>query len=170
MKRLLPVILALFGVVGGAAAGLILKPAPPEAEADPCALPLEEQPAGLACDAVAEEPEDYGGKDASEFFKLDRQFIVPVVEEKRVASLIVLTLSLETAPQASEEVFALEPKIRDSMLRTLFRFSNSGGFDRDFTAEHVMADLRRSLLRAARKIAGDLVRDVLISDIIRQDQ
>lgn len=175
-KILIPLILALFGAVGGAAAGYFLKP-PPEPE--PC---LDEHGAEIDAENCAPEidenalGEPYNGEggeqdeNASEYVELDRQFIVPVVDEDRVASLIVLTLSIEVEPGKVDAVFAREPKIRDALLRTLFEHAYTGGFDGDFTADYVMKDLRRNLLIAARKIGGGAVRDVLVVDIIKQAQ
>ncbi len=176
MKKLLPVLMAIVGLVGGAAAGWVLKPAP-EAEAEIC-LDEDGQPAPpeTCADRQAEalgEPYDVAvidPKDASEFVTLDRQFIVPVVTEDQVASMMVLTLSLEVSPGHVEDVFSREPKVRDALLRTLFEHAYTGGFTGDFTAEHVMRDLRRNLLIAARKVAGPDIRDVLVVDILRQDQ
>ena len=176
MKKLLPVLLAIVGLVGGAAAGWLMKPAP-EGEAAPC-LDAHGNPAPPETCAAAEadrlgEPYEVAvidPKDASEFITLDRQFIVPVVTEDQVASMMVLTLSLEVAPGHVEDVLSREPKVRDALLRTLFEHAYTGGFTGDFTAENVMRDLRRNLLISARKVAGPDVRDVLVVDILRQDQ
>jgi hypothetical protein len=178
-KILIPAVMALLGLVGGAAAGYFLKPAPEPAAPEPC---LDdhgvEQPAEVCVEAEAaahaptgegyEEGED--PENASEFVKLERQFIVPVVSDDKVASLIVATLSVEVAPGHVEDVMAREPKVRDVLLRTLFEHAYTGGFAGDFTAAHVMRELRKNLVAAARKVAGPEVRDVLVVDIIRQDQ
>ena len=181
LRLLIPVLLALFGVIGGAAAGWFLKPAPePEqVEAEAC-LDADGEPMDPeicaerdAAEREAALAEPYMGDEAasdSEFVDLERQFIVPVVNEDRVNSLVVLTLSIEVAPGSVEKVFTREPKLRDVLLRALFDHAYTGGFNGDFTVEHQMRELRRSLLVAARKVSGPDVRDVLVVDIIRQDQ
>lgn len=179
MKLLLPVLLAVIGLVGGAAAGWFLKPAPPPEpevcrEASGAELPPEDCPAP---EAGAEEalgeptPETQGDpKDKSEFVKLERQFIVPVMADQKVAAMAVVGLSVEVAPGHVEDVLSREPRVRDALLRVLFDHAYSGGFNGDFTAEYVLRDLRRNLLAATRKVAGPNVRDVLVEEIMRQDQ
>jgi flagellar FliL protein len=179
LRILIPVLLALVGFVGGAGAAWFLKPAP-EPEPEPC---LDEHGAEQPAEACAEEDghgeehadehgDDGHGEEggATEFLKLERQFIVPVVSEDRVSSMMVLSLSLEVTTGNVEAVFQKEPKLRDAILRTLFEHAYTGGFTGDFTAEHVMRELRRNLLKAARGVAGDSVVDVLVADIIKQDQ
>jgi flagellar basal body-associated protein FliL len=168
--------MALTGVVGGAAAGWMLKPVPTAPEpcldahgveqpAEACAPPAEA--ADASGDGYAE---DGDPANASEYIPLERQFIVPVVSADKVASLVVVTLSIEVAPGHVEDVMSREPKVRDALLRTLFEHAYTGGFHGDFTAAHVMRELRKNLVTAVRKIAGPEVRDVLVTDIMRQDQ
>ncbi len=175
MKLLLPLALGLIGLVGGAGAGWYLKPPPPPApcldahgaEQDP-SLCAEAEPTDAELGEAAAPTEN--PKDASEFVKLDRQFIVPLVSEEKISSLVVLALAVEVAPGHVEDVMTREPRVRDALLRALFEHAYTGGFNGDFTAEYVLRDLRRNLLIAARKVSGEAVRNVLISDIIRQDQ
>jgi len=51
----------------------------------------------------------------------------------------------------------------------MFLHANSGGFDGQFTSSEAMKDLRGSLLEAARKVIGDDIYSVLVTDILRQD-
>jgi hypothetical protein len=176
MKLLIPILLAVLGLVGGAGAGWYFKPMPvPEVE--PCLdvdgheLPPEE--CAVADDAMDPgEPEaaPMDGPDASQFITLDRQFIVPIVAEDRVSAMMVLTLNLEVAPGRVERAFRNEPKLRDALLRALFEHAYTGGFNGDFTADHVVRELRANLLKAGREILGADLRNVLIADMIRQDQ
>jgi hypothetical protein len=176
MKLLIPILLAVLGLVGGAGAGWYFKPAPiPVAE--PC---LDDDGRELPADACAAVQEDADpgqpeaapaqGPDASQFITLDRQFIVPIVAEDRVSAMMVLTLNLEVAPGKVERAFRNEPKLRDALLRALFEHAYTGGFNGDFTAEHVVRELRSNLLKAGREIIGSDLRNVLIADMIRQDQ
>ncbi|MDT8857984.1 flagellar basal body-associated FliL family protein [Paracoccaceae bacterium Fryx2] len=150
IRKLLPLILALVGLGAGLGAGLLLRPAaePPDAEA-------------AAAKAVPEIQPDY--------VKLNNQFVVPVVENGRVASMVVLSLSLEAKPGSTDLIYAREPKIRDAFLQVLFDHANSGGFRGSFTDGSNLILLRKALLEAARTTMGDLVTDVLIADIVRQD-
>lgn len=173
MKFLIPLVLALVGLVGGAAAGYFLKPAP-HLEPAPC---LDEHGAAQPPEACASEEElAMLGEPTEEadgltaYVDMERQFIIPLVAEGRVDALMVMTLAIEVDSAAYEEVALKKPKLRDAMLKSLFDHAYSGGFNGDFTAEYVMRDLRRSLIAASRRVAGEPVRNVLVTDIIKQEQ
>lgn len=115
----------------------------------------------------------HGGEGEEEavpdFVKLNNQFIVPVVASGRVEALVILTLSLETAPGAREQIYGLEPKLRDAFLQVLFDHSNMGGFQGAFTRSNNLDILRGALLEVAQRQIGPDVHSVLIVDIARQD-
>lgn len=174
MGKLLPILLALIGLGGGIGAGLMLRPQPEEVVIDPCGEDgTGEHAAADGHDAEAKDDHGTGeGDDATpthDYVKLNNQFVVPVVEDGRVASLVILSVSLETSIGASEQVFLREPKLRDGFLQVLFDHANAGGFKGTFTDARNMDALRRAMLDVAKKALGDLVSDVLIVDIVRQD-
>ena len=157
MKRfLLPLLLILLGAGGGIGAGLFLRPPPeppgegepPHAEAEAEPLPPEEQP---------------------EYVKMSNQFIIPLLTDGKIDSIIVMALSLEAKPGSADAIYALEPKLRDTFLQILFDHANSGGFRGSFTESTALARLRVQLLEAAEKLMPETVSDVLITDIGRQD-
>ncbi len=161
MKGLIvPILLALIGTGGGIGAGLFLKPSSDMAEAE---------------DMVDEQAEeDMDGEDgeasgATEFARLNNQFVVPILEDGEVRSLIVMSLQVEVDAGRQDLVFSKEPRIRDEFLQLLFDHSNMGGFAGNFTDAHNMDLLRSSLRRAAKQIVGPEVHDVLIVEIVRQD-
>ena len=78
-------------------------------------------------------------------------------------------MSIEIPAGGAEEVYAREPKLRDSFLQVLFDHANAGGFRGSFTDGSNMVLLRRALLESARAVLGQTARDVLITDIVRQD-
>lgn len=177
IRKLIPVLLALFGLGAGVGAGFALRPAgdaPPaeghgeEAAADAPASgghgaeAPSEAPAPTGHDAGAEEG-------APEYVKLNNQFVVPVLEGGRVVSMVILSLNLEVGTGQSEAIYAREPKLRDAFLQVLFDHANAGGFRGSFTDGSNLVILRRALLEKARTVAGEAVLDVLISDIARQD-
>jgi hypothetical protein len=184
MKLLFPVILAIIGLVGGVAAGHFLKPAAdPEMMADgghadpahPPAMddghggghddPLPEDPSTIpeAADHDPDEDSKY------EYMALDKQFVVPLVNESRVHAMIIVSLSLEVTVDGVDMAHRRSPKLRDVFLQVLFRHAHSGGFDGVFTGGQVMADLRAGLRDAAKGVLGEAVHDVLVTDIVRQD-
>lgn len=150
MAKLAPILLGLVGLAMGLGAGVFLRPEAPVGEGEV----LEE--------AVSPET-------TPEFVKMNNQFIVPVLEDGRVSALVILSLTLEIRTGAREEVFEMEPKLRDGFLQVMFDHANAGGFKGVFTDGANLALLRSALREMAQKQMGQAVRDVLISDIVRQD-
>lgn len=161
IKKLIPVIFALIGLGIGAGAGLFLRPAH-EAASDGEAIAPEEAAENAAAEADPESLPDY--------VKLNNQFVVPVLQDGRVTSMVIMALSLEVKKGATEQVYAREPKVRDALLQVMFDHANAGGFEGAFTDGANLVFLRSALLEAAKSTLGDDVTDVLISDIARQDQ
>ena len=161
---LIPAILALVGTGAGVGAGLVLQPEPEDAEALPSCTCSDLPNDGAL--TVTPEP-DIGP--AREYARLNNQFIIPVVEDGRVAALVVLSLNLEVVPGTIETVYSAEPKLRDGFLQDMFNHANIGGFSGNFTEGTTMRALRNSLLQTAQSVIGNDVTDVLIMDIVRQD-
>ncbi|WP_022702350.1 flagellar basal body-associated protein FliL [Pseudorhodobacter ferrugineus] len=149
IAKILPILLILVGLGAGLGAGLFLRPADEHVEAE--ASTSEEVPA------------------VSEFVKLNNQFVIPVVEKGRVAALVIMSLNVEVTLGATEAIFSQEPKLRDAMLQIMFDHANAGGFKGVFTDGANLIVLRRALTESAQNIMGEVVKDVLISDLSRQD-
>ena len=159
IRKLIPVLLVLVGLGGGIAAGLLLRPpAAPPAEGD--------QIAGAAHEP---EPEAVDPEMLPDYVKLNNQFIVPIVEGGRVVSMVIVSLSLEVKTGTTENVYAREPKLRDVFLQVMFDHANAGGFQGSFTDGANLVLLRKALQEVATTTLGDIVTDVLIVDIVRQD-
>ena len=176
MGKLLPIMLALVGLGAGVGAGLVLKPDPPvveDAAAKDGAEAGHADAAGKAKeDTHAGDPTgDHSAKDPGdvEYVKMNNQFVVPVVQGAKVTALVVLSLSLEVSFGQRENVYQLEPKLRDGFLQVLFDHANSGGFNGNFTDTAPMNTLRNALHEVAVKVVGPEALDVLIVDIVRQD-
>ena len=157
MAKLLPVILLIIGVAIGGGAGMFLKPEETICEGEDC----EEE-------AHAEEEEEEAEEEFS-YLAMKNQFVVPVIEDELVKSLVVLSISLETGVNATEAVFSKEPKLRDTFLKVLFDHAHVGGFDGAFTESGRLSVLRVALLEAAHGVVGNDVSDILITDIVRQE-
>lgn len=155
LKKLLPVLLLLIGTGAGIGAGIMLSP--PATSGEPQA---EEKP---------EEAVEEADTSDSEFSKFGKQFVVPIMKDDKVQSIIVLGLSLEIAPGTGDRVSAREPKLRDLFLRVMFDHASMGGFRGSFTQPETLDILRNALRETAQKEMGPDVRDVLITDIGRQD-
>ena len=153
IRKILPVLLGLFGLMIGVGAGYFLRPA-----AEPGAAPTE-----AAVPAVP------GPLLEREYVKLSNQFIVPVLDKGKVVSMVILSLSLEVSKGATSKVYDVEPKLRDAFLQVMFDHANAGGFNGAYTDGANLVLLRTALLEAANRVMGVLVSDVLIIDIVRQD-
>ena len=183
MRMLLPIVLLLVGVGGGVGAGFMLGPGErPEPEAEVAHEGDDEHAegdgegdhAGDDEHAEDEEPSEPArvqpANEGTEYVRINNQFVVPIVRNGAVRSLVVMSLSLEVDTGGSSAVFDFEPRLRDSFLRVMFAHANSGGFDGLFTEAEAMAPLRSALREAAQNVLGrGSTYDVLITDITRQD-
>jgi hypothetical protein len=165
MKKILPILLVLLVTGAGVGAGLMMRPKPTEHTSE------------CACDCSTEMKADHEpipepsalASTNKEYVKLNNQFVVPVLSEERVASIVLLSLSLEVSPGEREHIFAVEPKLRDAFLQTMFDHANMGGFKGAFTNSSNLDILRQALRETAYKTIGNTVSDVLIIDIARQE-
>lgn len=165
--KILPILFALIGLGGGVGAGLLLRPA------------VEKGGEGATPAVEGHAPDSEGGgpaateeghvEGAPEYVKMNNQFVIPVVKDGRVDSMVVLSLSLEVAAGSTEAVYQREPKLRDAFLQVLFDHANVGGFSGSFTDGSNLVVLRTSLKEAAALVLGSVVTNVLITDIARQD-
>ena len=153
IRKILPLILGIVGLMIGAAAGYFLRPT-----AEPGATPI-----------VAAAPAMPDPLLEPEYVKLSNQFIVPVLDKGKVVSMVILSLSLEVSKGSTSKVYDVEPKLRDAFLQVMFDHANAGGFNGAYTDGANLVLLRTALLEAAKSIMGDAVSDVLIIDIVRQD-
>ena len=162
MGKLLPIILGLIGLGAGVGGGMMLRPEPVVELANPCGEVAEMDTHAEMDTAETEEL-------MHDYVKMNNQFVVPVVRDGRVSSLVILSISIEVGLGDTAKVYEREPKLRDAFLQVLFDHANSGGFDGTFTGSTNMAILRKALSETARKTIGPTATDVLIADIIRQD-
>lgn len=164
MKKLLPILLALVGIGAGVGAGIALRPAPPPVEVS------SENTEGTNTESAVDTHDvSEGPPKGREYVELVDQFIVPVVSDNKVSSLILVTLTLETKSGNSEEIFSAEPRIRGALLQAMFDHANVGGFDGAFTNSSKLDRLRHTFLEVAQASFGDAITDVVIVQITRQD-
>jgi len=166
MRLILPILLVVLGLGGGVGAGLYLRPDPAE-EKHMAQDAVECVPVDTEKDLKAPDPSELSA--ASEFVKLNNQFVVPIVADQRVSAMVIMSLTLEVPPGQVEAIYAREPKLRDAFLQTMFDHANIGGFNGAFTDSSTLDVLRRSLHESSYHVVGDLVIDVLITEIARQD-
>lgn len=165
MGKILPVLMALIGVGVGIGAGVMLKPEPTELNNKD----QKQTKTSTEHTETAPSVDKDGNVVVPEFVKMNNQFVIPVIKHGKMAALVVLSISIEVIPGGKEATFQREPKLRDAFNQVLFEHANAGGFDGVFTSSNKMIILRDSLYEIARKVAGPVVKDILIAEIVRQD-
>ncbi len=160
LTKLIPVLLAAAGLSGGLGAGIMLRPTGAEGPQAAAEAHAADQGGGYGG--------DHGGGEAA-FVRLNQQFVVPVLDQGRVSSLVALSLTLNVVPGSADTALEAEPLLRDRFLRVLLDHANSGGFDGAFTSNGAMDKLKALLIEAGNATLGDVVRDVLVLSISRQD-
>jgi hypothetical protein len=174
MKRLMPILIALLGLAAGVGAGLALKPAP-EAEAaagNPCPEHSETPCAAAEPPDPFKPAEDAGHAIEGEavYVPFEKSFVVPVFAGEKVVAMVVVSLSVATDEEGAHAIEAIQPRLRDSFLKVMFRHANSGGFDGHFTTGQKMDDLKSALLVAAREALPEYpVGEIIVTEIARQD-
>ena len=158
MAKVFSILIVLVGLLGGMAAGHVLRPAPETAQSD-------------ADDEVTPDlavlPDTSAG--AFEVVRIADQFVVPILRGGTVEAVMVIALSLELGDEAAARLERLEPRLRDRFLQVLFDHANSGGFDGAFTSNTAMSTLRDSLREAAQEVLGPQVSAALITDLFKRD-
>lgn len=195
MKKLLPLLIPILALVGGVAAGEMLRPSADgtghatEATSNNHAA-AEDSPAlanhaKSASDYPAPAPADdhaaaggHGGGKAGDhgdevapaegWFTFPSQFFVPLMRNGDMGAVMILTLTIETGGADLPAMKQQEHRLRDALLRELLIHANTGGFDGNFTSEARLAPLRERLQKAAQASTDLTIRAVLIEDIARQ--
>ena len=166
MKKILPIILLLIGILGGGAAGVFLKPAPAPMEKEM----MDKKEAMAKEDGEEGEPtKDGEAGPGRAYVKIGRQTIIPVLDGGETRALMLFELAVDVPAEDAGVVHEMEPRLRDAFLRELFQMSYTGACLTEFTDDRVMEELRRNLTRAARNYVGEDLREVLILDVMRQE-
>ena len=180
MKKILPVILIILGVVGGGAAGMFLKPPAKPAEGDGAHAEADVTEGGAhgsdgaggdghAAEGPQPSGEPLNADGERDYVKIGKQIIIPIVEGGETRALMLFELAVDVPLGQRALVVEREPRLRDAFLRELFEMSYTGAFMSNFTDDRVIEELRRNLLAAARAHIGKAVSDVLILDVMRQE-
>ena len=115
------------------------------------------------------EYKDYSAPEDIETVKLDKQFIVPVIKDGTVASLVIASIALEVEAGLREEIFRTEARLRSALLATFFEHSNAGTFSDNFIESRKLVPLVRSLGETSKSIFGEKVKRIFLTEISRQD-
>jgi len=176
MQKIIALVIVLFGVGGGLALGLALRPGDARHGPDDAAASVDQAESAdpehggggePAADSHAEDDTEAGADRG--YVKIGRQIIIPVVKGGETEALILFDLALEVPLSMTERTHAAKLRLRDAFLRELFAMSYTGAFSGTYTDERVIEELRTKLRAAARRLLGDEVAEVLILDIMRQE-
>ena len=161
IKFLLPLVLAVVGVGAGAAGGMLLRPDAADAETG----------AEHDCPVAEESAEDIDdpGTTTSEYVKLNNQFVIPVIEDGRIAAMVITSLAVEVSTGQKALVYEHEPKLRDAYNEVFFLHANAGGFSGVFTDTARIDKLQLALTEVTQRLLGSAVKGVLVDSIMRQD-
>ncbi|CTQ33238.1 hypothetical protein [Jannaschia rubra] len=151
MGKLLPILVVVLSLGGGAAAGHFLRPAP--AASEEAEVPHDPAPNAPTQDVVV---------------TFRDGFVVPVLRDGRVWSHAILSLGVESGRSTEEKIYLREPVIRDGLNEALFLHASLGGFDGDFTDPLSMNRLRARLDDVLARTLGDDSARILIVSMARQ--
>jgi len=114
---------------------------------------------------------DHGGGKASDvvYFKFTREFVVPIMHDRKVSSLVILNINLEADADISSTLFSMEPKIRDNIMTTLIELSNDGKTFDNITDVESYETIRAMVLMNLQKAVPTGIENILIVDIAQQD-
>ncbi len=121
----------------------------------------------------AEKKSGHGAKAESSgnaiYFKFTREFVIPVMKDSKVESLVILNLNLEADESISSSLFSMEPKIRDNIMTTLIELSNDGHTLVNISEVESYETIRTMVLMNLQKVIPHGIRNVLIVDIGKQN-
>jgi len=112
----------------------------------------------------------YGGSvSAINYYKFSREFIIPLMDDSEIKSLVILNINLEFDVEKSPSLFAIEPKLRDNIMTTLIELSNDGvTLDKIGNIESYET-VRSMVLKNLQEVIGEGITNVLIVDMAKQD-
>ena len=115
--------------------------------------------------------DSHGGGKASDvvYFKFTREFVVPIMHDRKVESLVIININLEADSDISSKLFSMEPKIRDNIMTTLIELSNDGHTFDNITDVESYETIRAMVLMNLQKAIPTGIENVLIVDIAQQD-
>jgi hypothetical protein len=103
-----------------------------------------------------------------DYFKFTREFVIPVMRESRVESLVILNINLEVDSNVTSKLFAMEPKIRDNIMTTLIELSNDGATLEAIASLENYESIRATVLMNLQKVVPEGIKNVLIVDMAKQ--
>lgn len=173
MIKPIPALIVVAGVAAGGTAGAFLKasnaptPAPAEQASE------QKSDTGHAAPKSSDHTSKSGSYDkpdsAASYFKFSREFVVPIMRDGTVQSLVILNINLEVDDDASLNLFSMEPKLRDNIMTTLVALSTDGRTFETMTTVDSYESIRAVVLANLSNVTPKGIRNVLILDAAKQD-
>ncbi|NQY39567.1 MAG: hypothetical protein HRT80_05640 [Henriciella sp.] len=110
-----------------------------------------------------------GGSGSTEYYKFSREFVVPVMRNDQVKSLVILHINLEAGSSTVDDLFSEEPKLRDNIMTTLIGLSNDGRTLEEPTQIDNYEMIRSMVLMNLKDSVSNDIKNVLIVDMAKQD-
>lgn len=180
MKHLITALVAIACIVAGGVGGHFLRSsgAAPEqvvagegAEGEAVETEVAEPAAASATSNDSHGKAASGGRNAPalSYYRFSREFIVPLINDGRVSSLVILNINLEVDSTASQTLFSMEPALRDNIMTTLITLSNDGRTFESISSIENYESLRAMILMNLKTAVPSGINNVLILDMARQD-
>lgn len=174
MKLIITSIVAVIFIAVGSFAGVVLK-TPSTAGASAADEAAEDHGDDHDGDHDKKKKDSHGddgygkGSGDAAYYKFSREFVVPIMRNGQVKSLVILHISLEADSATTEKLFSEEPKLRDNIMTTLIGLSNDGRTLERPTEVSNYETIRAMVLMNLKDAISDNIRNVLIVDVAKQD-
>ncbi|WP_291194208.1 hypothetical protein [Hyphomonas sp.] len=187
MKNIIAAIIVIVCIVAGGVGGNFLRsmssgPSDPAAKAEKPAKDAhgekkDDDPAAKKDDHGKKPDKDkkkdsHGGESADSevyYFKFTREFVVPIIREGRVHSLVILNLNLEADGSIASNLQSMEPKLRDNIMTSLITLSNDGTTFESVTSVENYELIRSTVMDNLQSVVASGISNVLIVDMAKQD-
>lgn len=184
MKLIAPALIAgLFGAAGGAAAVYLKSGSGAAAEHSAVVAGEDGHGAADTDDGhgakAKKEKDSHGAKkgghgdsgsgDEPSYYRFSREFVVPIIDDDRVRSLVILNLNLQVSASASQNLFSKEPALRDNIMTTLIALSGDDTVFNSLNNIDHYETIRSMILANLQDSFSNDIENVLILDMARQD-
>lgn len=105
----------------------------------------------------------------SEYYKFTREFVVPIMRDETVRSLVILNINLEVDAGMNNELFSMDPKLRDNIMTTLVGLGNDGVTLERMTSAESYETIRSMVKKNLSSVVASGIKNVLIVDLGKQD-
>ena len=180
MKHIIAPLIAIICIVAGSIGGNFLKSRPAGDAGSQSHMDTSETSShgekedGHGSDGSEKEghgSDSYGSTGTGDivYYKFSREFVVPILRNERVQSLVILNINLEANSDISQELYSMEPKIRDNIMTTLIELSNDGVTFESITDVDSYESIRAMIMKNLNNVIPSGINNVLILDVARQD-